>query len=297
MSGGRHNAETTGTGNTPSGFSDCRMAMETRPVTQIDGSGDGWSGDVTLCSSWWSGTTFGPVGMCGGLLPEWNMAGVTAIAPSDRIGSGHAGFRMVSARSRCGRGRDQEMNVSRVSVMHLRSATVGGARHWQPAVSVGGEQRRHASRAGGEVVAGGVGRGDLLMERCEWGWVEIASVERTCDREERHGIEHRSWKRGERVMGRGMTQLMTLQGACRLPTGTNGHMTHGVTLRKDVIASSCPGPRRETPGGDAKPSVSDRGTEHGDRHRWRRQIGRRRSGEDPEAATPRWAGRWCEASP
>jgi len=94
-----------------------------------------------------------------------------------------------------------------------------------------------------------------------------------------------------------MTQLMTDRGSRRADAGKYQYMTHGVILREAYIAVDRTGFRQPQLGCTENPMVSGREAVDANCHRWRRHIGRRGSGEDPESATPWWAGRWCEASP
>jgi hypothetical protein len=298
MNDGHSNAETGGTGHTPGDLSTRWMPIATRCVTNVGGSVDESRVDMTAGSSWWSGASSEPVGMFGGALSERSMACLTTIDLADRIASGHPGFRLVGKCARCGRGGIQEMDVGRGSDMQPGQWTCGSTCRPQATASVNDQERQHESWfSDGKIFARAATSGRPPIGRGEGEWSRQGSVGKTCDGKDRYGIELRSGKRGDREMGHGMTQLMTDRGARRERAGKYQYMTHGVILREADIAAYRTSFREPPLGSSRKPMVSGREAVNADCHRWRRQIGRRGSGEDPDAATPWWAGRWCEASP
>lgn len=298
MNGGRHNADTRGTGHTPGGINNRLMPIEMRCASKVERSVDGTGVDVMASSSWLAGTSLESVAMFGGTLSEWSMACLTGIDLDDRIAGGRPGVRLIGKCARCGWGRNQEMDVDRGSEMRPVRWTDGSTNRPQAAALVNGEQLQPWSLfAEGSLLADVAVGGRLLIGRGEGESSREGSVGATCDGKNRHGIEQRSGKRGDRQMGRGMTQLMTDRGARRARTGNHRHVTHGVILREDDIAAQRISFSRAPLGGCGSSIGSGREAVDADCQRWRRQIGRRGSGEDPEAATPWWAGRWCEASP
>lgn len=61
-------------------------------MTKIDGIVPVRRVDATLCTSWWSSTSLGSMGMFGGIVSELNMTGVIASAVAGRSCSGRSGL-------------------------------------------------------------------------------------------------------------------------------------------------------------------------------------------------------------
>lgn len=296
MIDGHHNADTRSTGCMPGEGKSRQMPIETQCVAKVEVSVDGSRVNVTASSSWWRGAASGSMGLVGGTVSERSMTCLNAIDRAARIASGHAGFRLAGNGGRSGRNRKQERDVSRGSDMQPGSGTDDATRPPWTAMSADGEERQPWSWfADGHSRAGVAASGRLLIGRSERERSRDGSVGRTCEANHRHGVEPRSGERGDRELGRGMTLPMTYRGARRARGGKYQHMTYGGIVREAGVRHT--NSRRPQLSGSGTLMVSGWEPLDADCQRWRRQIGRRGSGEDPEAATPGWAGRWCEASP